>query len=86
MIARLKKQGDEYIIVLDSASFAVFNDLLQADDSTPLELSAVGDGIMIKRAAVPAPPGDGVIPDEEFRAALEKVNRNYGNALKKLAE
>jgi len=75
MIKKLTRHGNSMALVIDRSIM----DLLRIDDDTPLEISTDGDALIV------AP-----VRDEEratrFREALEKVNRKYGRALKRLAE
>lgn len=74
MIKRLTKHGNSMALIIDRSVL----DLLKIDDETPLEISTDGNVLVVSP-----------VRDEErvarFREALEKVNRRYGRALKRLA-
>lgn len=75
MIKKLTRHGNSLALVIEKGIL----DLLGIDAQTPLSISTDGRGLLITKA-----------PDAKrerrFKAALEKVNRKYGAALKKLAE
>jgi len=75
MIKTLTRHGNSLALVIDRA---VLN-LLKIDAATPLEISTDGQVLVL------APVRD-VARQRRFRAALEKANRRYGRALKKLAD
>lgn len=74
MIKKLTKHGNSMALVIDKGVL----DLLTIDDKTPLDISTDGKMLLI------AP-----VRDEKrrrlFQAALEKTNKKYGRALKRLA-
>lgn len=74
MIKKLTRHGNSMALVIDKGVL----ELLEIDDKTPLDISTDGKVLII------AP-----VKDEkrrkEFEKALEKTNRKYGRALKKLA-
>lgn len=74
MVKKLTKHGNSLALVIDKGVL----DLLNIDDKTPLDISTDGKLLII------AP-----IRDErrrkQFRLALEKTNKKYGNALRRLA-
>lgn len=74
MLKKLTKHGNSMALVIEKGVL----DLLEIDDKTPLDISTDGKVLII------AP-----VKDEkrrkEFVEALEKTNRKYGRALKKLA-
>ena len=74
MIKKLTKHGNSLALVIDKGVL----DLLSIDDKTPLEISTDGKMLFISP-----------VRDEErrrqFEGALEKVNKKYGRALKRLA-
>jgi antitoxin MazE len=74
MIKTLTKHGNSWALIIDKPVL----ELLKIDPETPLEISTDGQSITVSP----------VRPDRrsKFRAALEKTNRRYGRALKKLAE
>lgn len=74
MIKKLTKHGNSMALVIDKGVL----DLLNIDDKTPLGISTDGKILLI------AP-----VRDEkrrrQFQASLEKANKKYGRALKRLA-
>jgi antitoxin MazE len=74
MIKTLTKHGNSWALVIDKPVL----ELLKIDPETPLEISTDGQSITVSP----------VRPDRrsKFRAALDKTNRRYGRALKKLAD
>ena len=76
MIKTLTKHGNSLALVIERPIL----DLLKIEADTPLEISTDGQRLII--TAAPAPEGRG----GKFKAALEKTNSRYGEALKKLAE
>lgn len=75
MIKKLTKHGKSWALVIDKPVL----DLLNIDPDTPLELSTDGQALLV----TPAKPA---ARKERFQAALERTNRKYGRALKRLAE
>jgi antitoxin component of MazEF toxin-antitoxin module len=75
MIKKLTKHGNSLAVVIDRAIL----DLLKIDADTPLEISADGQVLVI------SPVRDSSHRDE-FKKAVESVNRKYGRMLKRLAE
>lgn len=75
MVKTLTKHGNSYALIIDRAIL----DLLKITPETPLEVSTDGRTLIIAPAADPKRRA-------RFDAALEKTNRRYGRALKKLAE
>lgn len=75
MIKKLTKHGNSWALVIDKPVL----DLLKIDPETPLEISTDGQALLV----TPAKPAE---RNERFRTALEKTNRKYGRALKRLAE
>jgi antitoxin MazE len=75
MVKRLTKHGNSLALVIDRG---VLN-LLEIDADTPLSVTTDG------RCLIVTPVRD---PEREkrFRAALERVNKRYGPALKRLAD
>lgn len=75
MFKALTKHGNSLALVIEKPIL----DLLGAGPDTTFEVTTDGEALVLtpikdkKRRAA-------------FKAALEKVNRNYSNALKKLAE
>lgn len=74
MIKKLTKHGNSMALVIDKGVL----DILNIDDKTPLNISTDGKILLV------AP-----VRDEkrrrQFQAALEKTNKNYRRALKRLA-
>ena len=75
MVKTLIKHGDEWAVVIDKS----FLDALEIRPETPLEITTDGKTISISPAA-------DLGRDAKFAAALEEINRDYGRALKRLAE
>jgi antitoxin component of MazEF toxin-antitoxin module len=73
MLKKLTRHGNSLALVIDKGVL----DLLNIDDTTPLEIST--DGIILLISPV---------RDEkrkkQFQQALEKVNNKYGRTLKRL--
>jgi len=74
MIKKLTKHGNSMALVIDKGVL----DLLNIDDKTPLDISTDGKMLFISP-----------VRDEKrrklFQAAIEKTNKKYGRALKRLA-
>lgn len=72
---KLTRHGNSLALVIDKGVL----ELLNIDDQTPLEITTDGSILLISP-----------VRDEErrrqFKEAVNKVNANYGRALKKLAE
>lgn len=75
MIKNLVKHGNSWALVIDKPVL----DLLKLDPQTPLEITTDGQSLVIAPAKSPERA-------KAFKAALDKTNRRYGKALKKLAE
>jgi antitoxin MazE len=75
MIKKLTKHGNSLALVIDRGVL----DLLEIDAETPLNIKTDGKCLIVT-------PAQGATRQKKFRAALAKVNRQYGPALKKLAE
>ena len=75
MIKHLAKHGNSLALIIDRAVL----DLLKIDADTPLEISTDGQVLIIS-------PVRDAEHQEKFEKALEKVNRKYGRAFKRLAE
>ncbi|MGE0481265.1 MAG: AbrB/MazE/SpoVT family DNA-binding domain-containing protein [Phycisphaerae bacterium] len=75
MVKTLTKHGNSYALIIDRAVL----DLLKITPETPLEVSTDGRTLTITPVADPQRRA-------RLNAALEKTNRRYGRALKKLAE
>lgn len=75
MIVRLKKQGDCYVLELDASVV----EQLQLDESTPLEITQLEDGIKLSKSP------SGVSP-EALQDAMNFADENYPETFRKLAE
>jgi antitoxin component of MazEF toxin-antitoxin module len=75
MIKRLTKHGNSLALVIDRGVL----DLLKIDADSPLNISTDGKCLIV------SPVHDGK-REKQFGAALEKFNKRYGRALKRLAE
>lgn len=74
MVKRLTKHGNSLALVIDRG---VLN-LLEIDADTPLNISTDGKCLVVSPVRDPA-------RQKKFRAALARVNKRYGKALKQLA-
>lgn len=75
MIKRLTKHGNSLALVIERPIL----ELLKIDADTPLEISTDGQVLVIS-------PVHDAEHQKRFEKALEKVNRKYGGAFKRLAE
>ncbi len=75
MIKRLTKHGNSLALVIDRGVL----DLLEIDADTPLSMTTDGKCLIVTPVRDPE-------REKRFRAALEKVNKRYGRALKRLAD
>lgn len=75
MIQKLTKYGDRWALVIDQPVL----DLLKIDPETPLEIRTEGQTLLVT-------PEKPAARRDRFQAALDKTNREYGRALKRLAE
>lgn len=75
MIKKLTKHGNSLALVLDRGVL----DLLEIDADTPLSIRTDGKCLIVT-------PAQNTARQKQFQDALAKVNRQYGPALKKLAE
>lgn len=75
MVKTLIKHGNSYALVIDKPIL----ELLRATPDTPLELTTNGDTLMIS-------PVRNVQRQRQLRRSLEKINKRYGDELKRLAE
>lgn len=75
MIKKLTKHGNSMALVIDRSVL----DLLKINNDTPLEVTTDGNILVIT-------PVRDEARNAKFKEALEKTNRRYGRALKKLAE
>jgi antitoxin component of MazEF toxin-antitoxin module len=74
MLKKLTRHGNSMALVIDKGVL----ELLNIDDKTPLDISTDGKILLIS-------PVRDVKRMRQFRAALEKTNKKYGHALKRLA-
>ncbi|MBI5235365.1 MAG: AbrB/MazE/SpoVT family DNA-binding domain-containing protein [Deltaproteobacteria bacterium] len=74
MIKKLTRHGNSMALVIEKGVL----DLLDIDDKTPLDISTDGKILLIS-------PVRDEKRSRRFEAALEKVNKKYGRALKRLA-
>jgi antitoxin component of MazEF toxin-antitoxin module len=75
MTKTLIKHGNSLALVIDKPVL----DLLRITPDTPLELATDGDRLLVS-------PIRDKKRRERLRASLVKINRKYGNDLKRLAE
>ncbi len=74
MVKTLIKHGNSYALVIDRAIL----ELLRASPDTPLELTTDGERLLVSPIREPA-------REKKLQASLEKMNRRYGQDLKRLA-
>ena len=75
MVKRLTKHGNSLALVIDRGVL----DLLEIDADTPLSVTTDGKCLIVSPVRDPE-------REKRFHAALEKVNKRYGRALKRLAD
>ena len=75
MIKRLTKHGNSLALVIDKGVL----DLLEIEPETPLSITTDGKCLIVTPVRDPE-------QQKRFRAALAKVNRRFGRALKRLAD
>ena len=75
MTKRLTRHGNSFALVIDRPIL----ELLHLDADTELDVSTDGQVLIVS-------PIRSAKRRKKFEAALEKVNRKYGPALKRLAE
>jgi antitoxin component of MazEF toxin-antitoxin module len=75
MVKRLTKHGNSLALVIDRGVL----DLLDIDADTPLSIRTDGKCLIVT-------PIQDETRQKKFHAALEKVDRQYSRAFKKLAE
>jgi antitoxin component of MazEF toxin-antitoxin module len=71
----LIKHGNSYALVIDKPIL----ELLQVTPDTPLELTTNGDCLVVS-------PVRDKARQQRLDKALEKINRKFGHALKRLAD
>jgi antitoxin component of MazEF toxin-antitoxin module len=74
MIKKLTKHGNSMAVVLDRPIL----ELLKIDENTPLEVSTDGQKLIIS-------PIHSEKNKNKLKTSMEKFNKKYGKALKKLA-
>ena len=75
MIKTLTKHGNSLALVIEKPVL----DLLGADADTPFDVTTDGQALVLT-------PVRDATRRQDFKAALEQVNRKYAKALKKLAD
>lgn len=75
MTKTLIKHGNSYALVIDKPIL----ELLGISPDTPLDVTTNGDSLMVQPVRQPE-------RQRRLRASLEKINRRYGEDLKRLAE
>ena len=75
MVKTLIKHGNSYALVIDRAIL----ELLRATPDTPLELTTDGEMLMVS-------PIRDAKRQRKLRESLDKMNRRYGDDLRRLAE
>jgi len=75
MVKTLIKHGNSLALVIDKPIL----EMLQITVDTPLELTSNGDHLMIS-------PVRDAERQERLQASLDKINRRFGDDLKRLAE
>jgi antitoxin component of MazEF toxin-antitoxin module len=75
MIRKLTRQGNSLALVIDRS----LRELLEIDVETPLKIAVEGRRLIIE-------PLTEAERKDRFNKAVEKVDREHGRAMKKLAE
>jgi antitoxin component of MazEF toxin-antitoxin module len=75
MTKKLIQHGNSVALVLDKPIL----DLLNVNINTPLEISTDGQNIILSPQSIPN-------NEQNIMDSLEKINRKFGKALKKLGE
>ena len=75
MVKTLTKHGNSYALVIDKPIL----EMLRISADTPLELTTNGEALMV------CPVRD-KSRQRKLRASLDKINRRFGDDLKRLAE
>jgi antitoxin MazE len=76
VIKKLVRHGNSRALVIEKPIL----ELLNIDDDTEIEIITDGDALIMR------PLRPGTIRREAFEMALEDANRDWGSALKRLAE
>ena len=75
MVKTLTKHGNSWALVIDKAIM----ELLHIQPDSPLEITTDGKALLIA-------PADDQKRRQKFETILDRTNRKYAKALKKLAE
>ena len=75
MIKKLVSHGNSAALIIDKPIL----ELLKVDMDTPLEIATDGKNLIIS-------PVESVKREKIFKAALDRVNKAHGEALRKLAK
>lgn len=75
MTKLLTKHGNSYALIIDRPIM----DLLKISPDTPLEISTDGKVLTVR-------PADRTERNRRLEEAVDRVNAQYGNMMKKLAE
>ena len=75
MVKKLIKHGNSLALVIDKPIL----DLLGISAETPLEVTSNGDALLLS-------PVRNKSRQKQLRASLDKINRTFGDDLKRLAE
>jgi antitoxin component of MazEF toxin-antitoxin module len=75
MTKKLIQHGNSVALVIDKPIL----DLLNVNIDTPLEISTDGKNIILSPQSIPN-------NEQDILTSLEKINRKFGKALKKLGE
>lgn len=75
MVKNLIKHGNSYALIIDKPIL----ELLRAGPETPFEVVSDGRSLMIT-------PVRSAESDAEFDAAVERLHKRFGRAMKRLAE
>jgi len=75
MVKNLIKHGNSYALIIDKPIL----ELLRAGPETPFEVVSDGRSLMIT-------PVRNTVSDAEFEAAVGRLHKRFGRAMKRLAE
>ena len=75
MVKKLTEHGNSYALVIDKPIL----EMLRISADTPLELTTDGDALMVS-------PVRGEAREAQLRASLDKINRKFGDDLRRPAE